>query len=82
VGQPLEGHTKYVTSVAYSPDGRTVVSCSGDTTIRMWDVSSTVIGASLAHGYSLAQSPIATSNFKLNLKPLLIMLESTHYTVK
>ena len=42
----------------------------------------TVVVGSLAQARSLAQSMIAPSFFKLNLKPLLIMLESTIYTVK
>ena len=32
------GHTKSVTSVAYSPDGEHVVSGSEDQTVRMWDM--------------------------------------------
>src|SRR5260221_223278 len=37
VGDPLNGHTDSVTSVAYSPDGRHIVSGSYDNTIRTWD---------------------------------------------
>jgi WD40 repeat protein len=37
IGRPLEGHTHYVRSVAYSPDGRRIISGSGDRTIRIWD---------------------------------------------
>jgi len=37
VGDPLKGHTDYVWSVSYSPDGWRIVSGSNDHTIRIWD---------------------------------------------
>ena len=35
--KPLVGHRGPVTSVAYSPDGRKIISGSNDRTIRVWD---------------------------------------------
>ena len=35
----LEGHSKTVESVAYSPDGRRIVSGSDDKTIKIWDAN-------------------------------------------
>ncbi len=37
LGKPLEGHTRGVTCVSLSPDGRQVVSGSHDGTLMLWD---------------------------------------------
>src|SRR5438552_1137043 len=35
----FEGHSNFVWSVAFSPDGQTLASGSADHSIRLWDVS-------------------------------------------
>ncbi|KAF9472462.1 hypothetical protein BDN70DRAFT_774454, partial [Pholiota conissans] len=35
----LEGHSNYVTSVAFSSDSKQIVSGSNDQTVRVWDAS-------------------------------------------
>ena len=35
----LSGHSSYVTSCSFSPDGASVLSGSGDKTLKIWDAA-------------------------------------------
>lgn len=56
----FEGHSGPITSVAYSPDGRTVASGSADTTVRLWSVADGRLLHTL-EGHSAAVTGVAYS---------------------
>jgi WD40 repeat protein len=43
----LKGHSSYVISISFSPDGKSLASVSWDKTIKLWDLSSGKIIASI-----------------------------------
>ena len=61
IGEPLRGHDKEVTSIAFSRDGKMLASGSYDKTIRLWDTSTwKAIGEPLT-GHEQAVTCIAFS---------------------
>ena len=61
VAGPFEGHTDYVTSVAFSPDGACIVSVSNDPTIRVWDTRSGDVVAGPFEGHTDYVTSVAFS---------------------
>jgi len=58
---PLEGHTAWLETVAFSPDGKTLVSSGGDKTTIIWDLTSLNRLGMILPGHETVTDAIAVS---------------------
>ena len=58
----MKGHSDNITSVAISPDNKTIVSSSEDRTIRLWDINGNLINETFARENNKITSVAISSN--------------------
>jgi WD40 repeat protein len=65
----LEGHSDWVMSIAFSPDGKQVISGSRDKTVQLWDAATGAALQTLEDHSNTVRSVAFSPNGKLLLSP-------------
>ncbi len=92
----LAGHRKQITGIAFSPDGKTIITVSQDQNVRWWDAKTGKPKATELHGSSLASVAISPDGkfvasgaedgtikvWDLNTREIIANLEGPEKTVR
>lgn len=71
----LNGHTRFVNSVSFSPDGQTIASASADRSVRLWDLDGREI-------FTLTEHPSAVISVNFSSDGKLLIAGGEEGTVK
>src|SRR5262249_26143286 len=74
IGEPLRGHEGSVSSAAFSPDGKRIITASSDKTARLWDAET---GKQIGEPFRGHEGPVSRAAFSPDGKRIVTVSDDT-----